>query len=136
MSNRLAGDPRLATGLSGQPGDGFTNSPRRGVVLRWFSWRRNGIALTEDAVLLRQGAIWRSLIIVPLARTQSVALQVGWLRRRLRLATLRLHTVAGPITPELGAVDETVAAEYFDRIAAAAVDSGSRDTTHRWRAND
>lgn len=127
----------LEAGLAARGGsDGYDNSPRRAVVLRWFSWRRNGIALADDAVLLRTGAIWRQLVIVPLARLQSVSLQLGWLRRRLRVATLRLHTVAGPITPVIGAVDDTVARTYFDRIAAAAVLHGSKDTSQRWRAND
>jgi putative membrane protein len=132
----LADDPRLRHGLLGEADDGFTTSPRRAAVIRWFSWRRNGLAMTDDAVLLRKGAIWRELIIVPLARMQSVALEVGWLRRRLRLATLRLHTVAGPITPAIGAVDDVTARDFFSRIEAAAVDRGSRDTSTRWRAND
>jgi putative membrane protein len=132
----MAHDPRLRHGLREADDDGYTNSPRRAMVIRWFSWRRNGIAVTDDAVLLRTGAIWRQLIIVPHARLQSVSLQVGWLRRRLRLATLRLHTVAGPITPVIGAVDDAVAREHFSLIAAAAADRGSRDTSQRWRSND
>jgi putative membrane protein len=127
----------LEAGLIGRGGDdGYANSPRRGGVLRWFSWRRNGIALVNDAVLLRTGVVWRQLVIVPLARLQSVSLELGWLRRRLRLATLRLHTVAGPIRPVIGAVDDTVARVLFNRIASAAVLHGSTDTSHRWRAND
>jgi len=129
----LAGEPLLGHGLLGEAGDGYTNSPRRAAVIRWFSWRRNGIALADDAVLLRKGAIWRELIIVPVARLQSAALQVGWLRRRLRVATLRLHTVAGPVTPVIGAVDDATAREFFLSLTAAAVDHGSRDTTQRWR---
>ena len=127
----------LEAGLVGRGGnDGYANSPRRGGVLRWFSWRRNGIALVDDAALLRTGVVWRQLVIVPLARLQSVSLELGWLRRRLRLATLRLHTVAGPIRPEIGAVDDTVARGYFDQIAAAAVVHGGNDTSQRWRAHD
>jgi len=129
----LANDARLRHGLHEGNDDGYTNSPRRAAVIRWFSWRRNGIAVTDHAVLLRKGFIWRELVIVPLARLQSVALQVGWLRRRLRLATLRLHTVAGPITPVIGGVDEAVASDFFDLIAAAAADRGQRDTSQRWR---
>lgn len=113
--------------------DGFEQSPRRAWVLRWFAWRRNGFALADDAVLFRTGAIWRQLVIVPVARMQSVALEVGWLRRRLRLATLRLHTVAGPITPILHAIDERAAAEFFNVVAAAATLHGARDTSQRWR---
>jgi putative membrane protein len=129
-------DGRIRHGLHEAAGDGYTNSPRRAAVIRWFSWRRNGIALTDDAVLLRKGFIWRELVIVPLARLQSVALQVGWLRRRLRLATLRLHTVAGPITPVIGGVDQSVAHDFFARIAEAASERGRTDTSQRWRSND
>ena len=131
----LADEPLLAHGLLGEPGDGYTNSPRRAAVIRWFSWRRNGIAIADEAVLLRKGAIWRELVIVPLARLQSVAIQVGWLRRRLRVATLRIHTVAGPVTPAIGAVDDATARDFFLSITAAAVEHGSRDTTQRWRAH-
>ena len=113
--------------------DGFEQSPRRAWVLQWFAWRRNGFALADGAVLFRTGAIWRQLVIVPVARMQSVALEVGWLRRRLRLATLRLHTVSGPITPMLHAIDERAAAEFFNVVAAAATLHGARDTSQRWR---
>jgi len=75
-------------------GDGYTGSPRRAAVLRWFSWRRNGFALEPEAVLLRRGAIWRSLIAVPTARMQSVSLRQGPLLRMLRLADVHVHTPA------------------------------------------
>lgn len=116
--------------------DGFVHSPRRALVLQLFAWRRNGFAMADGALLLRTGVISRQLVIVPVARMQSVALHVGWLRRRLRLATLRLHTVAGPITPVLRAVDERAAAEFFNVVAAAAALHRSRETTQRWRANE
>ena len=116
--------------------DGFDSSPRRAWVVQWFAWKRNGFALADGAVLFRTGAVWRQLVIVPVARMQSIALEVGWLRRRLRLATLRLHTVAGPITPILRGVDERAAAEFFNVVAAAAALHGASDTTQRWRQNE
>ena len=131
------GSALLSAGLAGRGGDdGFEGSPRRSAWLLWFAWRRNGLAIADDSALLRTGAIWRRLVIVPLARMQSVALEVGWLRRRLRVATLRLHTVAGPVVSIVEGVDSAVASSYFDRMAAAAVVHGGRDTTQRWRAND
>ena len=127
----------LQRGLESKGGDdGFTNSPRRAAVLRWFSWRRNGFALVDDAVLLRKGAIWRELVIVPLARLQSVAIEDGPVYRRLRLRSVRVHTVAGPITPTLGAIDRAEADRFFAVVAAAAVRSGSSDTSHHWRAHE
>ncbi len=130
-------DERLAlTGLTGPgaPDDGFTNSPRRARALRWFSWRRNGFAVTPTAVLLRKGAIWRELVLVPHPRLQSVSVQQGPLLRMLRLAAVRLHTVAGPISAEVGAIDEDAAVELFTLTAEAAVRASGSDTSHRWRS--
>jgi putative membrane protein len=71
---------------------------------------------------------------VPLARLQSVAVQRGPIRRMLRLATLRLHTVAGPVTATLPAADETVAAAAFETVARESVARAALDTSHHWGA--
>ncbi len=113
--------------------DGFKNSPRRAAIVRWFSWRRNGLAQTSSAVLLRRGAIWRELVIVPKARIQSVALSRGPLGRRLRLAKVRVHTVAGPVSAYVGAVDQATAVGFFESLAHEAVAAGQADRSHRWR---
>jgi putative membrane protein len=127
----------LSSGIGRRtPDDGFTTSPRRGAVLRLLSWRRNGFALKDDLVLLRTGAIWRRLAIVPLARMQSIAVEVGPLRRRLRLATVRLHLVTGPVSTVLGAIDQTTAHEFLERAAAEAVRLANADATHHWRQHE
>lgn len=124
----------LELGLLGSGDDaGFTVSPPRARGLRWFSRRRNGFALTQQAVLLRTGAIWRGLTIVPFARTQSVSIHQGPLLRSLRLASIHVHTVAGPISPTLGALDRTDAMRLFDDALAAAINSADTDRSHRWR---
>src|SRR5690606_25199168 len=125
------------TGLAGKGGDdAFTTSPRRGAVLRWFSWRRNGFALFPGVVLLRRGAIWRDLTIVPTPRMQSVSVEQGPLLRRLRLAAVHVHTVAGPITPRVGALDIAAAEGLFRDVAAAGVAAAAADRTHRWRSGE
>ena len=116
-----------------KPDDGFTTSPRRAIVLRWFSWRRNGFALRPDAVILRRGAIWRELVVVPAARMQSVSLRQGPLQRALRLAGVHVHTVAGPISARLGALDAGDAAGFFRDVARTAIAAAVADRTHRWR---
>ena len=116
--------------------DGFVNSPKRAAVLRWFSWRRNGFAVTSSAVLLRKGAIWRELIVVPHPRLQSVSVEQGPLLRRLRVASVHLHTVAGPITAQLGAIDRDAAIAFFDDAASAAVAASATDVSHRWRTGE
>jgi putative membrane protein len=128
----LAGEGARALVVSGlaraRPGDGYTCSPRRAAVLRWFSWRRNGFALEPEAVLLRRGVIWRSLIVVPSARMQSVSLHQGPLLRLLRLADVHVHTVAGPIRATLDDLDAAVAAGFFRDVASAGVAASRRES--------
>ncbi|KRF33437.1 PH domain-containing protein [Yonghaparkia sp. Soil809] len=128
--------PLLERGMLSPGGeDGFTNSPRRARALRWFSQPRNGFAMTESGVLLRTGAIWRSLTIVPFPRMQSVSVRQGPVLRPLRLAAVHVHTVSGPITPALGAIDREAALGLFAAVAEAAIRTATVDTTHRWRAS-
>lgn len=139
MNRKGSGDLRalLEHGLAGKGGnDEFTTSPRRAAVLRWFSWRRNGFALFPGVALLRRGAIWRELVIVPTPRIQSVAVEQGPLERSLRLAGVHLHTVAGPISPRIGALAADDAQALFRDAAAAAVAAGGADRTHRWRSGE
>ena len=126
----------IEQGLVSHPGpdDPFTTSPPRARPLRWFSRRRNGFAFAPEAVLLRRGAIWRSLVIVPQARVQSVSVRQGPLLRALRLASIHLHTVAGPIVAQLGALDHDDALEFFAAAENAAIVAASGDTSHRWRS--
>ncbi|WP_308287531.1 PH domain-containing protein [Cryobacterium sp. 1639] len=116
----------------GGEGDGFSSAPRRAAWLRPFSWRRTGYALSSGTALIRRGVVARNLVFVPLARLQSVAIHQGPVRRRLRLATARLHTVTGPVTASLGVIDVAEAARLFDSIAAGAIAASDSDTSHHW----
>ncbi|MBX3116412.1 MAG: PH domain-containing protein [Cryobacterium sp.] len=123
-------------GSVGAEGDGFTTSPRRAMVLRPFSWRRNGFGITERSVVLRKGAIWRQSVIVPQARIQSVSMKQGPLERALNLAEVQLHTVAGPISADLGAVAARDAESFFRDVSAATVQAVESDRTHRWHDSE
>ncbi|MDD7961143.1 PH domain-containing protein [Microbacterium sp. NE1TT3] len=118
------------------PGDGYVTTPRRARILRPLSWRRNGLAIGTDLLLLRRGLLWRRLAMVPLARLQSIGLQQGPLDRALRVATLRAHTVAGPVVASVTGIDRDDAIAAFERVAAVAVSAAATDRTHRWAASD
>lgn len=126
----------IESGMTSSGNDGFINSPGRAVVLRPFSFRRNGLAIIPGALLLRKGAFWRRLIIVPQPRLQSVAIYQGPMLRMLRLASVDLHTVHGPIRANLGAVDSAAALQFFTEVAEVAVRTGQSDTSHRWRSGE
>jgi putative membrane protein len=126
----------LRRGIIGTgPDGGFTNSPRRAVVMRPFAFRRNGFAEIPGVVLLRGGGIWRHLTAVPEARAQSIGVTQGPLYRALRLARVHVHTVNGPVRAELGALDRDVAVSFFGTVSLEVVSAVSTDATHRWRAH-
>jgi putative membrane protein len=130
---RLVLDSGIDVGIGGpRADDPFTTTPRRGRVLRPLSWRRNGIALADDVLVMRRGVVWRTLTVVPLARMQSIGLEQGPLARALRLASLTAHVVAGSATTSLGALDRDDAVAMFARTAEAAVSAAASDRTHRW----
>ncbi|WP_104102444.1 PH domain-containing protein [Cryobacterium sp. M96] len=123
----------IERGLRSKGGDdGFTNAPRRAAWLHPFSWRRTGYTVVGGIALLRRGVISRELVLVPLARLQSVAISQGPVTRMLRLASARLHTVAGPVSAYLGVVAAAEALVFFDRIASGAISSAQSDTSHHW----
>ncbi|MBC7443537.1 MAG: PH domain-containing protein, partial [Ramlibacter sp.] len=123
----------IERGLRSKGGDdGFTNAPRRAAWLLPFSWRRTGYALSEGVALLRRGVLSRELILVPLARLQSVGINQGPVERTLRLASARLHTVSGPVVATLSVLDAGEAVALFDRVSSGAIASARADTTHHW----
>ncbi|HZW40767.1 MAG TPA: PH domain-containing protein, partial [Agromyces sp.] len=126
-------EPLIDAGLTGRDGaGGFSRAPKRGAWLRPFSWRRIGWASAAGVALIRRGALVRSLTLVPLARMQSVARTVGPIERMLRLATVRIHTVTGPVTAWLPIVEQAEAEVLFERLADEAVERATADTSHHW----
>lgn len=86
-------------GLRGRGAErGFTEVPRRARAFDPIVRHRRGFLTTPSALMIRDGRISRTLIMVPHERIQSAALQQGPLARLTRIATLHIHIPAGPIT--------------------------------------
>ncbi|HEY8717971.1 PH domain-containing protein [Pengzhenrongella sp.] len=117
-------DPRalLAAAMdgSGREDDGFTTMPRRAHWLDPLGWRRTGYVVTDRALLIRSGRLTRRLVIIPHERTQSLALAQGPVQRRLKVASLVVHSTPGPVTPRVPHLDERVAGELMTEQAARA----------------
>lgn len=118
--------------LGPQDGDTFTNTPKRAWWIRPLSYRRNGFRLTGDLLLMRRGVIWRKLVILPLARLQSIGLYQGPLDRLTRVTSARAHVVQGPVYAHLAAIDRDGALAMFEDVARGAVRAAQTDRTHRW----
>ncbi|MCC3278788.1 PH domain-containing protein [Arthrobacter sp. zg-Y40] len=111
---------------------GYTVSPRRARWLSPLSRRRNGFLVTGSALLARRGYFWRSLDVVPHSRTQSLALEQGPVQRRLRLASLVLHSTPGPVSPKVVELDAGTALALLDEQAARARAARHRDLPEQW----
>ncbi|WP_323987090.1 PH domain-containing protein [Microbacterium plantarum] len=118
--------------LGGSSAGGYVTTPRRARIVRPLSWRRNGLAIEGDLLMLRRGLIWRMLAVLPLARLQSVALHQGPVSRALRVATLRVHTVSGPVLTAVAGIDRDDVIAAFERVAHVAVSAAASDRSHRW----
>lgn len=95
--------------VASDAGPSFVGAPPRSVWLDPISWRRNGFAVTTTALLLRSGRLTRRLAIVPHARTQSLGLTQGPVQRRLKLASMVVHSTPGPVRPVAAHLDQEIA---------------------------
>jgi putative membrane protein len=116
-----------------RPGEsGFVLSPRRARFLDPIAWRRTGYALRPNLLVFRTGVLWRKLVILPLARIQSIQISQGPVERMFRLSSARVHTVIGPVVPRLPSMAKDEAAALFERASIAAVRAAHEDHSHRW----
>jgi len=99
---------------------GFTPAPHRARWVDPLSRRRHGVLVTRTALVMRSGRWWRSVVVVPHERTQSLALEQGPLQRRLRLASFVTHSTPGPVTPRVEHLDQHVAAALLEEQAQRA----------------
>lgn len=107
--------------------DGFSHNAARSAWLHPLAWRRIGWRINADTVLVRTGWIDRRLTLVPLARVQSVALQVDPAARVLGLARVRLHSVPGPFAGTLPASDLRVANALFHRVERESIQCAQKE---------
>lgn len=117
-------------------GDPYRVMARRAWWRRPLSWKRHGFMLTDAALLLRRGVVWRKLAIVPLARLQGVSLSQGPIDRAQRVSGAQVHSVQGPITGYLSGLERDDALFLIDGVSAAAAAAAERDHSHRWGAHE
>ncbi|MET1038950.1 MAG: PH domain-containing protein [Aeromicrobium sp.] len=86
-----------------------TPAPARSWPFAPVGWRYRWIGADSTAFVTHEGWIERTTSIVPHPRTQSVELRQGPLQRRRRVATIEVHTPAGPVQADGRHLDEHVA---------------------------
>ncbi|WP_231916146.1 PH domain-containing protein [Microbacterium karelineae] len=118
--------------LGPQKQDPFTTIPRRGMLWHPLQRRRLGARVTSYALLMRRGRLVRRLGVFPLARLQGVSLRQGPIARLQGLAAFRTHTVPGPISGSVSALDRDDAQRLADLVGRGAVVAAASDHSHRW----
>ncbi|GAA4626908.1 PH domain-containing protein [Cellulomonas oligotrophica] len=108
-----------ALGGTGDDG-GFTPAPRRARWVDPVSWRSHGVLVTRTALVMRSGRFWRTVVVVPHERTQSLGVGQGPVQRRLGLATFEAHSTPGPIVPTVQHLDAAAVRALLDEQSARA----------------
>lgn len=110
---------QLQAALEGK-GDsfGFTLNPASSRWFNWFTWKRNGFAVTPAYLLVRSGFFVRRLRVIPLDKVQSAQTLQGPLDRLFNLAQVDMGTVS---TNQLDNRIENVSPESARYLAALLV---------------
>ena len=122
--------------LGPQPSDPYTSIERRAWWRRPFSWKRHALTVTDFALLMRRGQMWRKLAILPLARMQGISVSQGPIDRAQRVAWMKAHSVTGPILGEVVGIESTVMMATMDDIARRTYVASNLDHSHRWAQDD
>lgn len=88
--------------------------PDRARWLTPINWWTHTWGVGDDVLVAQHGLFEKTLTVVPHRRMQSVGLSQGPLQRRLRLATVEIHTTDGPVNLRLYHLDGAAARRVFD----------------------
>jgi putative membrane protein len=115
------------------PGDiPLDPAPRRAAWLRPIGWRRLAFGADEKAIVVREGVLYRTLTVVPHAKTQSVRLSQGPVQRRLALATVHVDTTPGPVDAVIRHRPELQARQLVEDQAIRSRLARKADVPEQW----
>jgi hypothetical protein len=92
------------------------------AVAGWVLVGRNvgswGYAEREDELLVKHGALFRTLVVVPYGRMQYVDVQAGPLEQVFRIASVHLHTASPGTSARIPGLPAAEAARLRDRLTS------------------
>lgn len=107
-------------------------APRRAVWLRPVGWRRLAFGANDHVIMVREGVFFRTLTVVPHAKTQSVRLTQGPVQRRLALATVHVDTTPGPVDATIRHRPEGQARQLVEDQALRSRLARKADVPEQW----
>ncbi len=94
-------------------------SSRRARKFNPLTYGRNGVALTDTALLVRTGRFTTRVTVIPFARIQGCSLSQGPLQRRHRLGNMSIHGAGKVGDCEVANLDFPEASALFETVLAA-----------------
>ena len=101
----LLNNMAYGVGTANPSGDHLWCAPGRTCWLDPLLYKRNAVAVTDTAVLIRAGRFKRRLIVLTHERSQSLALSQGPFERLVDVANIKFDMVPGPIKPVIRHLD-------------------------------
>ena len=101
----LLNNMAYGVGTTNPSGDHLWCAPGRTRWLDPLLYKRNAVAVTDTAVLIRAGRFKRRLIVLTHERSQSLALSQGPFERLVDVANIKFDMVPGPIKPVIRHLD-------------------------------
>ena len=101
----LLNNMAYGVGTANPSGDHLWCAPGRTRRLDPLLYKRNAVAVTDTAVLIRAGRFKRRLIVLTHERSQSLALSQGPFERLVDVANIKFDMVPGPIKPVIRHLD-------------------------------
>ncbi len=109
----------MAAALLGEgTGHGFTTATARARRLDPVGWRRLGYTAAPQVLVTRRGRLWRRAQFVPHARVQSLRVSQGPLERSQGVASVRLVSTPGPVSPVVSHLDLVEAERLLEEQVA------------------
>lgn len=101
----LLNNMAYGVGTANPSGDHLWCAPGRTRWLDPLLYKRNAVAVTDTAVLIRAGRFKRRLIVLTHERSQSLALSQGPFERLVDVANIKFDMVPGSIKPVIRHLD-------------------------------
>ncbi|MDO5049305.1 MAG: PH domain-containing protein [Actinomycetaceae bacterium] len=120
-------------GIEGEgEGLGFTANPERSKLFDPLVWRRRSIALTDVAILLRDGRITRLFTVLPYGRLQSTHISQGPWDRKRDLVTLRFDMVQISEDSSMAHLDAATGVQIYEEITRRALLKREMESPQQW----
>ena len=92
----------------------LNGQPDRARWLTPLGFKRHQWGFDQHTLVSHHGWLDHTISLVPHRRMQSIGIRQGPLQRRLRLATVAIHTTDGPVGMQMYHLDPVDARELFD----------------------